>query len=181
MTLSAHRLVSLAPLPLVVALVASSLAAQVNPRPTERATPAAILSPAYDSSLYTSPSATSSRFKALRWRLVGPFRGGRVDAVAGDPSRRLVFYFGGANGGVWKTANGGQTWRNVTDGKSDISSVGAVAVAQSDPNVIYVGTGEAQPREDLTYGTGVYRSTDGGASWTRLGLVDTHQIGDVVV
>jgi photosystem II stability/assembly factor-like uncharacterized protein len=112
---------------------------------------------------------------------VGPFRGGRVDAVAGDPNRPLVFYFGAVNGGVWKTTNGGQTWRNVTDGKSDISSVGAIAVAQSDPNVIYVGTGESQPREDLTYGTGVYRSTDGGETWRHLGLTDTQQIGDVVI
>ena len=157
------------------------LEAQRAPRPTERATPPAILSPAYDSSLYSNPAATSSRFKALRWRLVGPFRGGRAVAVAGDPSRPLVFYFGAVNGGVWKTTNGGQTWRNVTDGKSDISSVGAIAVAQSDPNVIYVGTGESQPREDLTYGTGVYRSTDGGETWRHLGLTDTQQIGDVVI
>jgi photosystem II stability/assembly factor-like uncharacterized protein len=159
----------------------AAVGAQRNPRPTERATPPAILNPAYDSSLYSNPSATSSRFKALRWRLVGPFRGGRVDAVAGDPIRPLVFYFGAVNGGVWKTTNGGQTWRNVTDGKSDISSVGAIAVAQSDPNVIYVGTGESQPREDLTYGTGVYRSTDGGDSWRHLGLGDTQQIGDLVI
>ena len=181
MHLSANRFASLASVPLLAAFLASTLAAQANPRPTERATPPAILNPAYDSSLYTSPTATSSRFKALRWRLVGPFRGGRVDAVAGDPSRRLVFYFGGVNGGVWKTTNGGQTWRNVTDGVSDISSVGAIAVASSDPNVIYVGTGESQPREDLTYGTGVYRSTDGGQSWRHLGLTDTQQIGDVVI
>jgi len=159
----------------------AAVGAQRNPRPTERATPPAILNPAYDSSLYSNPTATSSRFKALRWRLVGPFRGGRVDAVAGDPSRPLVFYFGAVNGGVWKTTNGGQTWRNVSDGKSDISSVGAIAVAQSDPNVIYVGTGESQPREDLTYGTGVYRSTDGGETWHHLGLTDTQQIGDVVI
>src|SRR6185436_9964699 len=157
-------------------------AAQRPVRPNERATDPTLLAPApYDSSLYSSPSATSARFKALRWRLVGPFRGGRVDAVAGDPTRPMVFYFGAVNGGVWKTTNGGQTWRNMTDGKSDISSVGAIAVAQSDPNVIYVGTGESQLREDLTYGTGVYRSTDGGGSWRHLGLTDTHQIGDVVI
>ncbi len=156
--------------------------AQRPPRPTERATDPALLNPApYDSSLYSSPSATSAHFKALRWRLVGPFRGGRVDAVAGDPSKPMIFYFGAVNGGVWKTTNGGQTWRNLTDGKSDISSVGAIAVAPSDPNVIYVGTGESQLREDLTYGTGVYRSTDGGDSWQPLGLSDTQQIGDLVI
>ena len=181
MRLSANRILTLAVAPLFVALVTAPVAAQANPRPTERATPPAILNPTYDSSLYTSPSATSPRFKALKWRLVGPFRGGRAVAVAGDPSRRLVFYFGAVNGGVWKTTNGGQTWRNVTDGVSDISSVGAISVATSDPNVIYVGTGESQPREDLTYGTGVYRSTDGGQSWRHLGLTDTQQIGDVVI
>ena len=150
-------------------------------RPSERATPPALLNPAYDSSLYFNPAATSSRFKALQWRLVGPFRGGRSVAVVGDHTKPQVFYFGAVNGGVWKTTNGGQTWRNITDGKSDISSVGAIAIAPSDPNVIYVGTGEAQLREDLTYGTGVYRSTDAGKSWTKLGLGDTHQIGDVVI
>jgi photosystem II stability/assembly factor-like uncharacterized protein len=165
--------------PLALAL---EVAAQRPPRPTERATDPALLNPApYDSALYSNPSATSPRFKALRWRLVGPFRGGRVDAVAGDPTKPMVFYFGAVNGGVWKTTNGGQTWRNLTDGKSDISSVGALAVASSDPNVIYVGTGESQLREDLTYGTGVYRSTDGGESWRALGLSETQQITDVVI
>ena len=135
----------------------------------------------YDPRLYTSPASTSPRFKALRWREIGPFRGGRVDAVTGDPTRPLVFYFGAVNGGVWKTTNAGQTWRNLTDGKSDISSVGAITLAPSDPNVIYVGTGESQLREDLTYGTGMYRSTDAGQTWQHLGLNDTHQITDVIV
>ncbi len=137
--------------------------------------------PAYTPQLYSSPTATNAKFKALRWRLVGPFRGGRAVAVAGDPAHPLVCYFGSVNGGVWKTTNGGQTWRNITDGKTDISSVGSVAVAPSDPNVLYVGTGEAQLREDLTYGTGVYRSTDAGETWTSLGLGDTQQIADVVI
>ena len=140
-----------------------------------------LANPAYSASLFSEPGATSSRFKALRWRLVGPFRGGRSVAVTGDPTRPFVFYFGGVNGGVWRTVNGGQTWRNVTDGKSDLSSVGAIAVAPSDPNVLYVGSGEGQLREDLTYGTGVYRSTDGGDSWKQLGLTDTHQIAALVV
>ena len=168
-------------LTLAAATLPATSAAQRTNRPNERSTPPALLNPDYDSSLYSNPQRTSSRFKALQWRLVGPFRGGRVDAVAGDPSDRLVFYFGAVNGGVWKTTNGGQTWRNVTDGKSDISSVGAIAVAASDPNVIYVGTGESQMREDLTYGTGIYRSTDAGNSWQSLGLRDTHQIGDLVI
>jgi photosystem II stability/assembly factor-like uncharacterized protein len=161
---------------------AAALAQRTPPnRPGDRGTASAPQNAAYDSALYSDANATSSRFKALRWRLSGPFRGGRAVAVAGDPSKPMVFYFGAVNGGVWKTANGGQTWSNLTDGKSDISSVGAIAIAPSDPNVIYVGTGEAAMREDLTYGTGVYRSTDGGAHWMHLGLTDTQQIGDVVI
>ena len=130
----------------------------------------------YNPALYSDGSLTSRNFKSLRWRSIGPFRGGRSDAVAGDPTRPLVYYFGAVNGGVWKTANAGQTWENITDGKSDISSVGAISVAPSDPNVIYVGGGESQLREDLTYGNGVYRSTDGGATWHHLGLAGTQQI-----
>lgn len=149
--------------------------------PTRPASTPAAAAPAYDPSLYSSPSATSSRFKGLRWRNVGPIRGGRTDAVAGDPTRPFVFYQGSVNGGVWKTTNGGQTWLNITDGKTDISSVGAIAVAPSDPNVIYVGTGESQLREDLTFGTGIYRSTDAGETWKHLGLPETHQVTDVVI
>jgi photosystem II stability/assembly factor-like uncharacterized protein len=146
---------------------------------TRAATPAT--APAYDPLLYSDGTRTNPAFRALRWRLVGPFRGGRSVAVTGDPTRPLVFYFGAVNGGVWKTTNAGTSWRNITDGKTDISSVGAIEVAPSDPNVIYVGTGEAEPREDLTYGTGMYKSTDGGESWQHLGLTDTHQIGRVAV
>ncbi len=119
--------------------------------------------------------------RALHWRLVGPYRGGRTVAVAGDPAKPLVFYFGAVDGGVWKTANGGQTWRNITDGRSDIASVGALAVAPSDPNVLYVGSGEADWREDLTYGDGMWRSTDGGQRWQHLGLEDARHIAAVRV
>ena len=157
-------------------LAASMLSAQ---RP--RTAPAAPQNPAYDPSLYSNPSATEAAYKSLRWRLVGPFRGGRVDAVVGDPTKPFLFYMGSVNGGVWRTVNGGHRWENLTDGKTDISSVGAITVAPSDHNVIYVGSGESQLREDLTFGTGMYRSTDAGASWTHLGLADTHQITDIVV
>jgi photosystem II stability/assembly factor-like uncharacterized protein len=166
---------------LALSVVASTELVSQRPARTPASGTGQTLASAYSPALYSSPTATDARFKALRWRLVGPFRGGRAVAVAGDPVHPLVFYFGSVNGGVWKTTNGGQTWRNITDGKTDISSVGSVAVAPSDVNVIYVGTGEAQLREDLTYGTGVYRSTDGGETWTSLGLGDTQQIADVVI
>ena len=132
--------------------------------------------PAYDPSLYSDGTKSNRAFKSLKWRLVGPFRGGRATAVAGDPTKPLVFYFGAVNGGVWKTTNAGQTWENITDGKTDLSSVGAIALAPSDPNVIWVGSGEGKPREDITYGTGVYRSTDGGETWQPRGLANTQHI-----
>ncbi len=165
---------------LALAALTAPLSAQRTARPASTTAPTAA-TPAYDASLYSDPKATNKNFKALRWRLVGPFRGGRVDAVAGDPTKPLVFYMGAVNGGVWKTTNAGQTWTNLTDGKTDISSVGAITVAPSDPNVIYVGTGESQLREDLTYGTGIYRSTDAGQTWTHLGLADAHQITTIRV
>jgi len=129
----------------------------------------------------TASFAGDYALRGLHWRLVGPYRGGRVVAAAGDPEDRLTFYFGGVNGGVWKTTNAGTSWRNVTDGTSTISGVGAIAVAPSDRNVIWVGTGEACLREDLTHGNGVWRSTDGGETWQHLGLEDTRHIAAVRV
>ncbi|MDQ6830662.1 MAG: glycosyl hydrolase, partial [Gemmatimonadota bacterium] len=117
----------------------------------------------------------------LKWRNVGPHRGGRSVAVAGDPNRLQTFYFGAVDGGVWKTVNGGNSWRNITDYVSKIASVGALAVAPSDPNVIYVGSGEADFREDLTYGDGMWRTTDGGDSWQKIGLEDARHISVVKV
>ncbi len=119
-------------------------------------------------------------YAALRWRLIGPFRGGRVVAVAGIPGDPTTFYFGSVDGGVWKTVNAGVTWEPLFDGEP-IASVGALAIAPSDPKVIYVGTGEADLRSDITFGAGVYKSTDGGAHWEQLGLDDTRHIGKVVV
>ena len=115
------------------------------------------------------------------WRLIGPHRGGRVVAVAGDPVHPLTFYFGSTGGGVWKTTDAGLTWRNVSDGYFNSASVGAIAVAPSDPNVLYVGMGEATIRGNVSFGDGVYRSTDGGKSWTHRGLRDTRHIGKVRV
>ncbi len=117
----------------------------------------------------------------LRWRCIGPFRGGRVVAVAGDPTRQNVFYFGACAGGIWKTDDAGTYWDNISDGSLKTSSVGALAVAESDPNVIYAGMGEATIRIDVSYGDGVYKSTDAGRSWQHMGLSDTRHIGKVRV
>jgi photosystem II stability/assembly factor-like uncharacterized protein len=119
-------------------------------------------------------------FGALKWRSIGPYRGGRALAVAGIPGDADTFYFGAVAGGVWKTTDGGATWEPLTDGTA-ISSVGALGVAPSDHKVIYVGTGEAAPRGDMTYGDGVYKSVDGGKSWTHIGLADSRQIGALIV
>src|SRR5215469_11332460 len=118
---------------------------------------------------------------SLEWRLLGPFRGGRVVAVAGDPSNPQVFYFGSTGGGVWKTLDGGIYWQNVSDGFFKRASVGAIAVASQDPNVIYVGMGESCIRGNVSHGDGVYRSTDAGKTWTHLGLADTRHISKIRV
>ena len=118
---------------------------------------------------------------AMEWRCIGPPRGGRVVAVAGDPVDPMVFYFGACAGGVWKTYDGGTYWENVSDGYLNTASVGALAVSESDPNVVYAGMGEACIRGDVTYGDGVYRSTDAGKTWTHLGLEDTRHIARVRV
>jgi photosystem II stability/assembly factor-like uncharacterized protein len=118
---------------------------------------------------------------SMRWRCIGPHRGGRVVAAAGDPSDAMVFYFGAAGGGVWKTTDGGTYWENVTDGFFNTAAVGAIAVSDSDPNVIYAGTGESCIRGNVTHGDGVYRSTDAGKTWSHVGLTDSRHIARVRV
>ncbi len=126
------------------------------------------------------PELTTSSLAAMKWRQVGPFRGGRVLAVTGVPGDPNTFYFGGVAGGVWKTSNGGHSWVPLFDNQ-DIASIGALAVAPSEPNTVYVGTGEACIRGNISYGTGVYKSNNGGKTWTSMGLRDTRHIGRVVV
>src|SRR5262245_57517791 len=123
----------------------------------------------------------SSLFKSLEWRNIGPHRGGRVVAVAGHPTEIGTFYFGGCAGGVWKTTNSGSHWYNISDGFFKTAAVGALAVSDSDPNVIYAGTGETAIRSNVSHGDGVYKSTDGGHSWTNVGLKDTRHIGDIII
>jgi photosystem II stability/assembly factor-like uncharacterized protein len=116
----------------------------------------------------------------LKWRLIGPFRGGRVVAVAGVPGDSRTFYFGAVNGGIWKTTDAGTVWRPIFDGQP-VGSIGAIAVAPADPKTIYAGTGESDIRSDLSSGNGVYKSSDGGSTWTRVGLQDTRQISRIVI
>ncbi len=117
----------------------------------------------------------------VRYRCIGPSRGGRVVAVAADPVKANVFYFGAVAGGVWKSDDAGQYWENISDGFLNTSSIGALAVAPSDGNVIYAGTGETTIRIDITHGDGMYKSTDAGVTWRHIGLSDTRHIGEIRV
>jgi len=129
----------------------------------------------------TGISYESSLFNAMEFRLVGPFRGGRATAVAGVVQDPMTYYMG-ATGGVWKTDNAGESWYNVSDGFMKTASVGAIAVSESDPNVVYVGMGEAPVRGVMTsHGDGVYKSTDAGKTWKHMGLEKTRQISKIVV
>ncbi len=119
--------------------------------------------------------------EGIRYRCIGPSRGGRVVAVAADPTQKNVFYFGACAGGVWRSDDAGQYWENISDGQFNTASIGALAVAPSDGNVIYAGTGEATIRIDVSHGDGVYRSTDGGKNWEHKGLVESRHIGAVRV
>ncbi len=114
-----------------------------------------------------------------RWRCIGPFRGGRVVTVAGDVNKLGTFYFGACAGGVWKTEDAGQYWECISDGFFKTGSVGALAVSEVDPNVIYAGMGEATIRIDVSHGDGVYKSTDAGRTWRHIGLDDTRHIGKI--
>src|SRR6266568_3215080 len=119
-------------------------------------------------------------FRSLHWRSIGPFRGGRTRAVAGVPSQPNVFYIAQVNGGVWKTDDYGRTWTPIFDDQPT-GSVGCIAVAASNPNIIYVGSGEGLQRPDLSVGDGIYKSIDGGTTWTHLGLRDGQQIPQIAI
>jgi photosystem II stability/assembly factor-like uncharacterized protein len=125
-------------------------------------------------------SVPSELVNGLKWRLIGPFRGGRAVAVAGVPGDSTTFYFGAVNGGIWKTTDSGTVWTPIFDGQP-VGSIGAIAVAPSDPKTIYAGTGESDIRSSLSFGNGVYKSNDSGATWTHIGLEDTRHISRIVV
>jgi len=127
------------------------------------------------------PATSAGPFGALRWRSIGPPRGGRSIAVSGSAARPYEYYMGATGGGLWKTTDGGTTWRPVTDDHIHSSSVGAVAVAPSNPDVVYIGTGEADIRGNIIQGDGAYKSTDGGKTWTHIGLTETQVIAKIRV
>lgn len=118
-------------------------------------------------------------YKAMRWRCIGPYRGGRVTAVAGIPSQPYTYYFGATGGGVWKTEDGGLSWKPISDGFFKTGSVGAIAVSEWDPNIVYVGMGESPLRGNVSHGDGMYKSTDAGKTWAHVGLKDTSQISRI--
>lgn len=156
---------------LAVALATTATLAVAQRRPATASAPAA-----------SAAAPDTAAFRALQWRNVGPWRGGRSTASAGIPTQPLTYFAGYTGGGLWRTDDAGINWRNISDGYFRTGSVGAIAVAPSDPNVIYVGMGEESVRgQSSTYGDGVYRSTDQGRSWTNVGLTATRQISAVRV
>ena len=128
----------------------------------------------------STPLDLSGMGTGMRWRMLGPFRGGRVAAASGVNGRPNEFYFGAVNGGVWKTTDGGRVWHPVFDSQP-VASIGAIAVAPSAPDIVYVGSGESTLRDSVGFGNGVYKSTDAGKSWTHIGLADTQHIGKIAV
>jgi len=130
---------------------------------------------------FASPVTTRQLTKALRWRSVGPYTGGRVTAVAGIADEPSVFYMGTAGGGVWKTDDYGHSWKNISDKDFKCNNIGAMAIAPSNPKIIYVGTGDSAPRNTVLTGEGMYKSTDGGKTWKYIGLGETHIITWILV
>ena len=134
---------------------------------------------AFSLSLYSQSSSVAATLKGMSWRNIGPNRGGRSLGIAGSPQRKLEYYFGAVGGGLWKTTDGGFNWKPVTDGQITSSSVGAVAVSESNPDIVYIGTGETEFRGNIMQGDGVYKSVDGGKTWKNTGLKNTQAISRI--
>jgi len=141
---------------------------------------AVVIACAFAPAFGSAQSVDPSYYAGLRWRMIGPFRGGRSNAVNGVPGEPSHFYFGSVGGGLWESTNAGETWKPIFDDQ-EVQSIGAIGVAPSDGKVIYVGTGEADMRSQISFGNGMYKSSDGGKSWKHIGLEDTRQIGHVIV
>ncbi|HEX5708832.1 MAG TPA: hypothetical protein VFX96_16150, partial [Pyrinomonadaceae bacterium] len=162
--------------PLALALLAQVFSLVAPARAHAQETQAA--PPQQPSSQQTS---RANPFRTLAYRQIGPFRGGRVTAVAGVPTQPFVYYFGATGGGVWKTSDGGVNWEPVSDAHFKTGSVGGIGVSESDPNVVYVGMGESPIRGNVSHGDGMYKSTDAGKTWRKIGLEDTRHIARVRV
>src|SRR5205814_701704 len=151
----------------------------VKPEPTSKtAQPSVPATSESDTAENSKPE--EKPFKGMKYRLIGPFRGGRSLTAAGIPGDATTYYFGATGGGVWKSTDGAMTWSSVFD-KQGTSSIGSLAIAPSDPNIVYVGTGEACIRGNISHGDGVYKTLDGGKTWKNIGLRDSRAIGKVMV
>jgi hypothetical protein len=170
----------------IVAMSAASLgiARATDPPAPSPAPPAKVVVPAKPAPPTASPSPSPTPgppYANMVWREVGPATaGGRIAAVAGSATDPSLYYVGSAGGGVWKSANGGQTWSAVFE-KQKVAAIGAVVIDPTDNKTIWVGTGEANPRNDVSYGDGVYKTTDGGKTWTNMGLPNSRQISRIVI
>ena len=169
----------------ITAISLGAFAEKPNPRKSQKIAPLRASSPADAAASGMVPQSSGvpippSLLQSLHWRSIGPFRGGRTRAVAGVPGQPNVFYIGVCNGGVWKTTDFGRTWQPIFDDQPT-GSIGAVAVAPSDPNIVYVASGEGLQRPDLSVGDGIYRSADAGKTWTHLGLRDGQQIPGLAI
>lgn len=160
--------------------VAQKRAEKQNPSPAAQANKSATAAEEATGSDEDKDKKEDPTFKGMKYRLIGPFRGGRSLTASGIPGDPTTYYFGGTGGGVWKSTDGAFTWKSVFD-KEGTSSIGSLAVSVSDPNTIYVGTGEACIRGDISHGDGVYKSVDGGKTWKNVGLKDSRAIGKVLV